>query len=394
MKILVTGGAGFIGSHTVDGLLARGYRVKILDSLEEPVHPQGKSPYLPQGAEFLLGDVRERSDWEKALHGVDAVFHLAAYQDYLTDFSKFFHVNCVGTALLYEVIVEKRLPMKKVIVASSQAVMGEGVYRCPECLPDGASTDRDQRDPRHGLGTGFSIPRMRLEGQLQKGEWDHRCPACGTTLEPEPSREEVSSPENQYAMSKYSQELLALNLGKRYGIPTVAMRYSIVQGPRQSFSNAYSGVCRIFCLSLYFGNPPLIYEDGDQLRDYVNIDDVVEANLLVLEDDRADYKVFNVGGERAYTVREFFAIAAKVFESAIEPRMGGFYRYGDTRHILSAISRLKTLGWTPRHSPEKSVRDYREWLSRQKDIDDVLKAAERKMRERGVVRHVGKDKAT
>ncbi|MBU1984003.1 SDR family NAD(P)-dependent oxidoreductase, partial [bacterium] len=213
MRVLVTGGAGFIGSHTVDALLARGCEVTILDSLEKPVHLKGKPDYLPAKARFIEGDVRRREDVLAALDGVEAVFHFAAYQDYLPNFSKFFHVNSVGTALIFELIVEKKLPVRKVIVASSQAVAGEGVY---------ASAAGE-----------FFRPDIRPLAQLEAGEWEFRHPATGEVLQWKPTPETHANPQNQYALSKYSQELMTLAFGKRYEIPSVAMRYSIVQGPRQ-----------------------------------------------------------------------------------------------------------------------------------------------------------------
>ncbi len=369
---MVTGGAGFIGSHTVDALLKKGYAVRILDSLEKPVHLKGKPGYIPEEAEFILGDVRNKADWERALDGVGAVFHLAAYQDYLPDFGKFFHVNTVGTALLYEVAVERNIALAKVVIASSQSVYGEGRYRCTN---DGCPGGADNR-----------YPDLRSSERLAGGDWEHACPDCTGTLKPQPTDESTVNPQNQYALSKYTQEMIGFNLAKRYGIPTVAMRYSIVQGPRQSFYNAYSGACRIFCLSYFFDKAPVIYEDGEQLRDFVNIEDVVNANLLALESDEANYRVFNVGGGQAYTVSEFAGIVKKAFAKDLDPGIPGEYRFGDTRHIVSDIKRLKGLGWEPANSPEKSVRDYAAWLNEQVDIDDVLDYAERKMKEMNVVR--------
>lgn len=184
MKILVTGGAGFIGSHTVDALLKKGHEVKVLDSLEQPVHA-GKPDYIPKEVEFIHGDVRNKEDWVKALNGVDAVFHLAAYQDYLTDFSKFFHVNSVGTALLYEVAVEKVLPLQKVVVASSQAAYGEGKYRCSSVGCRFSYKDY-----------GSIYPNVRPLEQLERGEWEIKCPGCGGAMEPEPAEESRVNPHN------------------------------------------------------------------------------------------------------------------------------------------------------------------------------------------------------
>jgi dTDP-L-rhamnose 4-epimerase len=369
MHVLVTGGAGFIGSHTVDGLVGRGHAVRVLDSLERPVHQTDEPPpWLHPDAEFVRGDVTRREDLLRALRGVEAVVHLAAYQDYLPDFSKFFRVNAVGTALLYELVVEHRLPVRKIVVASSQAVYGEGRHRAP----DGR----------------ILYPSMRSEEQLRRGAFELLCPETGAPTQWLPTDESTVNPQNQYALSKHAQEQIAIQLGRRYGIPSVAMRYSIVQGPRQSFTNAYSGACRVFCLALHVGRVPPIYEDGRQVRDFVNIHDVVDANLRVLEDPRADYRVFNVGGGRPYTVLEFAAIVARAFGREVELRPSGSYRFGDTRHIVSDVSQLRSLGWEPRRTAEDSVAEYRDWLRELPGVDDVLPRAEARMRELGVVREV------
>ncbi|MBO8132139.1 MAG: NAD-dependent epimerase/dehydratase family protein [Candidatus Marinimicrobia bacterium] len=366
MKILVTGGAGFIGSHTVDRLLKEGYDVKIVDNLQKPVHMWGKPDYIPQDAEFIFGDVRDKRLMEYALEDVDIVFHFAAYQDYLPDFSTYFHVNAVSTALIYEIIVEKKLPVKKVIVASSQAVLGEGLYRCN----------------KHGE----IIPDIRLEEQLSKGDWEHHCPFCGSYMQYLPTPEDKIKPQNQYAMSKYAQESICINLGKRYGIPSVALRYSIVQGARQSFYNAYSGAMRVFSLSLYQRKPPIIFEDGNQIRDFVNIHDVVDANLLVMEKDEANYQVFNVGGGKAVTINEFYEMVDRVYKAGIEPIRDGSYRYGDTRHILSDISKLRRLGWEPKRSVEDSILEYKEYLELYKPNYDVVGNSVERMKRLNIIR--------
>jgi len=377
LNILVTGGAGFIGSHTVDALLLAGFNVRILDNLQETVHPKGIPGYINPRAEFVKGDVRNKGDWEKSLDGIDAVYHFAAYQDYLTDFSTFFHVNAVSTALLYEILVEKKLAPKirKVIVAASQAVMGEGRYRCPACFEKSRQ---------------FCYPAIRLETQLSRGQWDHRCDQCHQTLEWQPSDETVVNPCNQYALSKYSQEQIALQLGKRYGIPSVVMRYSIVQGPRQSFYNAYSGAMRIFALSLLFDRRPIIFEDGNQIRDFVNIQDVVDANLLVLEKTAADGQVFNVGGNHAWTVTAFFETMQAVVGRELEPLKSGYYRFGDTRHIFSDISRLNSLGWDPSRDIRKSIADYWEYLTAHQEMDNILEFSEKQMKQQQVIRQTQK----
>jgi dTDP-L-rhamnose 4-epimerase len=369
MKILVTGGAGFIGSHTCDRLVSLGHDVIVLDALTPPVHRDGHPAYLTPKADFYQGDVRNRDLVTNLLRRVDAVYHFAAYQDYLPDFSRFSDVNVVSTALLYEIIVAERLDLARVVVASSQSAMGEGLYWCPL---DGEQT-----------------PGMRPESTLAASQWDIACPICGGPLEMRATPERVSNPQNAYGMSKLGEEMVAVNLGRRYGIPTVALRYSIVQGPRQSVYNAYSGACRIFCLSYLLGRPPVLYEDGGAIRDYVNVDDVVDANVLVLTDDRAAGRVFNVGGGRAVTTREFADTVRRQYGSDRPGLVTGEYRFGDTRHILSDTSALRVLGWEPRRTPAQSVAAYAAWLEGMDGLDAVLTEADARMRALGVVRKAG-----
>ncbi len=339
MKILVTGGAGFIGSHTCDRLLDLGHEVVVLDALTPPVHRNGRAANLSPAVDLYQGDTRNRDLLTNLLRRVDAVYHLAAYQDYLPDFSRFSDVNVVSTALLYEIIVAEDLDLARVIVASSQAAMGEGLYWCP--------------------ADGEQVPGMRPQSALAVGRWDIPCPACGGPLE---------------------------NLGRRYGIPTVALRYSIVQGPRQSVYNAYSGACRIFCLSYLQGTAPTLYEDGGAIRDYINIHDVVDANVLVLQDERAVGRVFNVGGGKPVTTREFSDVVMRQYGSDQPGVVTGEYRFGDTRHIFSDISALRALGWEPRRTPAESVAEYAAWLEKMDGLDAILAEANARMRALGVVR--------
>ena len=368
MKILVTGGAGFIGSHTCDRLLALGHDVVVLDALTPPVHRNGRPAYLSREIDFYQGDTRNRDLVANLLRRVDAVYHFAAYQDYLPDFSRFFDVNVVSTAMLYEIIVAERLDLARVVVASSQSAMGEGLYRC--------------------AADGEQVPGMRPEKALAAGQWDIPCPVCGGPLEVQATPEWISNPQNAYGMSKLAEETVAINLGRRYGIPTVALRYSIVQGPRQSVYNAYSGACRIFCLSYLQGIPPTLYEDGAAIRDYVNIHDVVDANVLALEYDLAAGRVFNVGGGTGITTREFADIVMRQYGSDQPGRVTGDYRFGDTRHIVSDISALRALGWEPKRTPAESVAAYATWLGGVQGLDGVLAEAAARMHALGVVRKV------
>jgi dTDP-L-rhamnose 4-epimerase len=246
---------------------------------------------------------------------------------------------------------------------------------------------------------------IRAEEQLKRGEWEMLCPRCGEPGEWQWTPETHVAPPNAYAMAKFSQEQQAMTFGERYEIPSVALRYSIVQGPRQSFYNAYSGACRIFCLNYYFGRPPTLYEDGLQCRDFVNIHDVVRANLMALEDGRMDYKVFNVGGKKAYTVNEFAEVVREVSadyadfrrlkgnETELpEARVPGFYRFGDTRNACSDISKIRALGWEPEMTPRDSVREYVAWLYKQDNVEDILAYAEKTMKEMNVVSAVEQKK--
>ena len=364
--VLVTGGAGFIGSHSVRALAERGLRVRVLDALRPPVHAPGRAPDLPSGVEVVIGEVEDRATLRRALEGVDAVLHLAAYQDYLTDFSTFYRVNAVGTALLYELIVAEKLPIGRIVLAATQAEYGEGKYRCA----------------RHGI----LYPPPRDEAQLAARDWEVRCPTCGQALEPLPTDEAIVNPGSTYAMSKRAAEEMALTLGRRYGIPTAAMRYSIVQGPGQSFRNAYSGALRAFAVQALHGRPPLVYEDGQQIRDFVWIGDVVAANRLMLTRPEIETGSYNVGGDRRVRVIELARMVLEAVGLDAEPDVPGIYRIGDTRHIQSDVARLRGLGWRPTMEQMDMVRAYVEWARQQPDLYDSSADAVARMRQLGVLK--------
>jgi len=265
----VTGGAGLIGSHIVDAALARGWKVRVLDNLERQTHRNGKPAWLSPEAEFMRGDVRHRGDWERALEGVDLVFHEAAYGGYMPEIAKFIHVNAVGTAIMLETIRDRNLPVRKVVIASSQAVYNEGAYACPV----------------HGHFFGTTRPIA----QLQAGDYNVHCPVCGAASVPAPTDERAPmGGENVYAISKADQERLLISWGRATGVPVVALRYSCTYGPRQSVFNPYTGVIAIFCTRLMNDLPPVIYEDGRQSRDLIFVQDVARANMIVACDNRAD----------------------------------------------------------------------------------------------------------
>lgn len=365
MQVLVTGGAGFIGSHLVDRFLSEGHQVRVLDNLDPKVHPYGRPTYLPRNVEFIQGSVTDREVLRRALRGVDIISHQAAYQDYMPDFTRFLDVNAVGTALIYELIVQDRLPVKKIIVASSQAVYGEGQYDCAE----------------HG----FFLPQPRSPLQLAQGAWEVLCPQCGKHARPRLLNEPHMNPYNQYAVSKLAEEKTALGLGWLYQIPSVALRYSITQGPRQSLYNQYSGVCRIFFSRAMKDLPLTVYEDGEQTRDFVHVHDVVDANMLVLERDEANFQAFNVGSGRPVTVREYANAILDKLSSNVELQMAGEYRRGDNRHSVSGIEKLSQLGWHPRRPLAIILDDFLAWIESLGGIPENVSDAYSHMREAGVV---------
>lgn len=366
MRILITGGAGFIGSHIADRFLNEGWSVRIMDSLQPRVHPDGIPRYLPREAEFIRGDVTSRSDWEEALEGVDVVSHQAAYQDYVPDYSQFMLTNVVGTALLFEVIAARKLPVSRVVVASSQAVYGEGQYVCP----------------KHAR----VLPSPRRLQDLEKGLWEVTCSQCGMPATAVLLDEAWANPLSPYGTSKYAQELTALKLANLLAIPCVALRYSITQGPRQSLFNQYSGIARIFTLRLLQNQPPIAFEDGLLQRDYVHVKDVVEANWLVTHAPLAIGEAFNVGSGIATTVLEYAQKLAARMDKPIEPQVSGIYRMGDARHSVSSIEKLRRLGWSPRRNLDDILDDFLTWVGELANVERYFSDAQQRLLDMSVLR--------
>lgn len=339
----MTGGAGFIGSHLVDALIDVGFNVRVLDNLLPPTHNGKLPPWFNKKAEFIKGDVRDKKDWIKALKGVSFIFHLAAYMDYHLDFSKYYEVNNAGLAKLYEVIVEKKLPVKKVVIASSQSVYGEGKYKCE----------------KHGI----IYPEPRSEKQLSQGKWEILCPLCGKAANPLPQKEDdLLKPTIPYGVSKKTSEEIVFDLGKRYDIPSVALRYTIVHGPRQSFRHFYSGALRQLAVMALAGEPMVMHEDGNQLRDYVNVRDVVSAHLTVLKNSKADFQPFNIGSGKSIRIRDLAKVIAKEAHVPFKPLFPGLYRVGAPRHSIASVEKLKRLGWVAKYGIIDNVKEYFEWI--------------------------------
>jgi dTDP-L-rhamnose 4-epimerase len=367
MQILITGGAGFIGSHLADALLHRGHRVRALDSLSLQVHGSdaGRPAYLHADVELQRGDVRDADAVRRALEDVDAVYHFAAavgVGQSMYEIDHYTSTNNLGTAVLLQELADH--PVARLVVASSMSLYGEGMYRAA----DGTSL------------AGFERP---LE-QLRRGEWE-LFDANGEPLTPVPTPEtKMPSLSSVYALSKFDQEQLCLMIGRAYGIPTVALRFFNVFGTRQALSNPYTGVLAIFASRLLNDNAPLIFEDGYQRRDFVSVHDVVQACLLALDTPGAAGRAFNVGSGQSYTVREVAAMMASILGKPIEPDVCGKYRVGDIRHCFADITLARdVLGYRPAVMLEEGLVELAEWLQNQA-ADDRVETASRELAARGL----------
>ena len=368
-RALVTGGAGLIGSHVADLLVREGWRVRILDNLEPNTHKRGRPAWINRDAEFVHGDLRDRATIENALSDIDIVFHQAAYGGYMPEMAKYVQVNSLGTAQVLEAIREKNFPIKKIIVASSQAVYSEGAGECP----------------KHGL----VFPKVRPVQQLQRGDWSARCPICNqpTTSVPTPEEAPVGG-ETVYGLTKVDQEKLVLLWGKQVGIPTVALRYSCTYGPRQSIFNPYTGVIAIFCTRLLNNLPPVLYEDGEQTRDFSFVEDIARANLLAAEADKLDGEAINVGSGEGTPIRKVAQILSKLLKIDIEPEARGEFRPGEMRHLTSDTKKIRGAGYKPRVELDGGIQRYIDWIRSQSDIRDYFSDAEQILKSKGIVHRV------
>ena len=358
-RILITGGAGFIGSHLADELLDKGYSVRVFDNLSQQVHGKGavRPDYLNDEVEFIYGDVRDREKLKTALKGVDAVFHYAAMVGVgqsMYEIKEYTDVNNMGTAILLETLSTN--PVEKLIVASSMSIYGEGLYK----------------DASNNIRPGVE---RKLE-KLKAGDWE-MMDKHGNYLTPYPTPEtKTPSLSSVYALSKYDQERLCLMIGKAYNIPTVALRFFNVYGTRQSLSNPYTGVLAIFASRLLNNNPVLIFEDGNQMRDFVSVLDIARASRLALETPAAENEVFNIGSGNAYTINEIAGKLSEILHKEyIKPEICGKYRVGDIRHCFADITKAQNiLGYQPEIKLEQGLIELAEWLEGQTADDRVTEA--------------------
>jgi dTDP-L-rhamnose 4-epimerase len=370
LRALITGGAGFVGSHLADALLASGHEVRVLDNLDPQVHlgRETAPPYLNPQAEFVYGDVRDADLLARALQDIDVVYHQAAAVGVSQSMYRVRHyveANCTGTASLLEVILSRRTQVGLLVVASSMSVYGEGEYECSKC--------------------GVSYPEMRPAAQAGRQEWEHRCEGCQGELRPRPTRESKPlRPRSPYAISKRDQEELCLVVAQAHRLPAIALRYFNVYGSRQALSNPYTGLAVIFSSRLLSGRPPVVFEDGLQTRDFVHVSDVVRANVLALEATDAIYQPINIGSGTPTTVLDVAQALARLLGSNVQPLVPGKYRAGDVRHCFADVARARSLvGFSAAVRFEDGLSELVSWLADQRP-QDRLDQALGELAERGL----------
>jgi len=359
-NVLVTGGAGFIGSHVVDSLIERGYSVRILDNFTPQVHPDGHIPeYLNPNAELIRGDILDRQAFALAIEGMDAVIHNASavgVGQSMYQIEHYVQANSLGTAILLDILVNRKNRVRKVIISASMSSYGEGMYNCRSC--------------------GQVRPGLRPLEQLEQKHWEVKCPLCGNQVSPIPTPEHATQNCNSiYAISKKNQEEMVMTVCSAYDIPAVVLRYFNVYGPRQSLKNPYTGVSAIFMSRLKNGKPPIVYEDGLQTRDFVSVHDVAASNVMVLESDAVDYEVFNVGSGRPATIKEVAEKLAGLCQVDIKPHITSKYRKGDVRHCYADISKITSrIHWHPLVSLDDGFRELTKWSTEIEAVDRFAEA--------------------
>lgn len=368
-RVLILGGCGFVGSHTADALVRLGHSVTVFDNLSPQVHPAGFPSYMSREVEFVRGDVRDQRALAKAVVRADAIFNFAAavgVGQSMYEISEYTSTNIQGTANLLQAILDSKATPEKLIVASSMSIYGEGRHQCASC--------------------GVFAPTARSSEQLRQKKWELHCPRCGGVLHPTATDEEKPLHcTSIYALSKKAQEEMTLLFGDTYKIPTIALRYFNIYGSRQALSNPYTGVAAIFASRLLNANSPIVFEDGKQMRDFVNIRDIVNANLLALSSTATENTAFNVGTGEPVSIFQVAQEIARMLSSDIQPTVSGTYRAGDIRHCYADISKsTRLLGYKPTVKFRQGVAELVEWLEYQQAHDYTEKAL-RQLSVRGLV---------
>jgi dTDP-L-rhamnose 4-epimerase len=358
-NILITGGAGFVGSHLADALLAAGHKVRIFDNLTSQVHPDGTPDYLSSEVELMHGSIRDAAAVRRALNGIEVVFHLAAavgVGQSMYEIEHYMGTNTQGTAILLQELLNRKARVEKLVLASSMSIYGEGKYACSQC--------------------GDFAPQLRPLEQLKIRQWEPVCPTCGETLTPIPTDE--SKPlqcSSIYALSKKDQEEMCLLFGRTYSLPVVALRYFNIYGTRQALSNPYTGVAAIFASRLMNGNAPMVFEDGKQMRDFVSVKDIVRANLLAMESKQADGMALNIGTGQPISIGDVAVELSRAMHSNLTAEMTQKFRAGDIRHCFADISAAKKyLGYAPQVRFADGLKELVQWLRSQQPQDHAAEA--------------------
>jgi dTDP-L-rhamnose 4-epimerase len=367
-KILITGGAGFVGSHLADALLKYGHQVRVFDSLSPQVHGDAFPAYLANDVELIVGDVRDAEAVRGAIEGIDVIFHLAAavgVGQSMYQIADYMGANTQGTAIVLQALLDRKTRVEKLIVASSMSIYGEGQYLCANC--------------------GDVAPAARASEQLLKKCWEVLCPKCGSELTPIPTTEvKPLQCTSVYALSKKNQEEICLLYGRTYGLPVVALRYFNIYGTRQALSNPYTGVAAIFASRLLNGRAPLVFEDGLQMRDFVSVHDVVAANLLAMDSESAHGQVMNIGSGSPISIREVASALSRALDREIPCEVTGKYRAGDIRHCFADIRKARELlGYEPKLGFDQRISELVDWV-REQSADDKAESMVRELQTFGL----------
>lgn len=376
-KVLITGGAGFIGSNLALKLIDKGYDVVVLDSLSEQIHganPEFTSPLyqrIKDKVKFIKGDVNNRADWGKSLEDVDYVIHLAAETgtgQSMYEIKKYVDTNIGGTALLLDILTNIRHKVKRVVVAESRAIYGEGKYHCAKC--------------------GDVYPLERKDEDMAKGDFECKCPICGGEVELVATTEDSAiHPSSVYGISKQIQGQLVHLVCKSIGVESVSFRYQNVYGPGQSLTNPYTGILSIFSTRIKNGNGLNIFEDGKETRDFVYINDVVDATILGIEVPEANGHVFNVGTGIATDVLTVARMLCDKYGMEVPITVSGNYRLGDIRHNYADIALARNiLGFNPKWSFAEGLEQFTKWVNRQDVQEDNYEVSIEEMKKKGLYR--------
>ena len=373
-NILITGGSGFIGSRLCEKLYARGYSITILDNLSEQIHGTTESSLFKKikgKCTFVKGDVRNKEDWKKVIGGQDIIVHLAAETgtgQSMYEIEKYNDVNIMGTAHLLEILANTEHSVKKMIIASSRAIYGEGKYNCKI----------------HG----DQYPLQRKEVDMERAEFNPKCEICNIELNLLPTDEKSKiNPTSIYGVNKQQQEQMVMLIGDSLGIPSVAFRYQNVYGPGQSLSNPYTGILSIFSTRILNGNNLDVYEDGLESRDFVFIDDVIDATILGIEKKEANGEVFNIGSGVATSVLEVANSLKRLYNSEISISISGKYRLGDIRHNYADLNKARTLlGFIPKYNFQKGILKFVSWVKSQEVMEDKYEKSVQELKDKGLIK--------